>query len=151
MEEKEKNKNGVLLAVSITLFCLLIATTLGFVYYIHVLKDEMNANSTVNNNTITNNVVENTTNNEVDTSSNLVVDVTGKEGNYKKIDDELFDYEDVVSSDEKYVVSDDCSTNKDGIFVAGDCRTKDVRQLTTAVADGTIAAISAMKYIENNK
>lgn len=54
-------------------------------------------------------------------------------------------------NEQKYVVSDDCSTNKDGIFVAGDCRTKDVRQLTTAVADGTIAAISAMKYIENNK
>ncbi len=54
-------------------------------------------------------------------------------------------------NEQKYVVSDDCSTNKDGIFVAGDCRTKDIRQLTTAVADGTIAAIDAMKYIENNK
>ena len=54
-------------------------------------------------------------------------------------------------NEQKYVVSDDCSTNKEGIFVAGDCRTKDVRQLTTAVADGTIAAINAMKYIENNK
>ena len=54
-------------------------------------------------------------------------------------------------NDQKYIISDDCSTNKDGIFVAGDCRTKDVRQLTTAVADGTIAAISAMKYIESTK
>ena len=54
-------------------------------------------------------------------------------------------------NDQKYIISDDCSTNKEGIFVAGDCRTKDVRQLTTAVADGTIAAISAMKYIENNQ
>ncbi|MBE6155328.1 MAG: FAD-binding protein [Firmicutes bacterium] len=46
-----------------------------------------------------------------------------------------------------YFLSDDCKTVKSGIFVAGDCRTKDVRQLTTAVNDGTIAAILAMSYI----
>ena len=52
---------------------------------------------------------------------------------------------------QKYVDSSDCKTNLDNIFVAGDCRSKNIRQLTTAVADGTTAAINAIKYIENNK
>ena len=49
----------------------------------------------------------------------------------------------------KYIESNDCATNKDNIFVAGDCRDKSIRQLTTAVADGTTAAIKAIKYLEN--
>lgn len=47
-----------------------------------------------------------------------------------------------------YVVSNDCLTNKKGIFVAGDCRSKNIRQVTTATGDGTIAAIQAIKYLE---
>ncbi len=54
-------------------------------------------------------------------------------------------------NESNYVVSEDCSTNVEGIFVAGDCRTKEVRQLTTAVSDGTIAATSAIKYLETYK
>lgn len=51
-----------------------------------------------------------------------------------------------------YAVSgENCLTGTDGVFVAGDCRTKDVRQLTTAVSDGTVAAIQAVKYINNLK
>ncbi len=42
--------------------------------------------------------------------------------------------------------SENCHTNVDGIFVAGDNRTKDVRQLVTAVSDGAIAANEAVKY-----
>lgn len=52
---------------------------------------------------------------------------------------------------QNYVDSEDCTTNQSGIFVAGDCRSKNIRQLTTAVADGTTAAINAIKYIENSK
>lgn len=40
---------------------------------------------------------------------------------------------------------DDVHTNKKGIYVAGDARVKEVRQLTTAVADGTIAATIAIR------
>lgn len=54
-------------------------------------------------------------------------------------------------NEEKYILSEDCNTKEDGIFVAGDCRDKKVRQLTTAIADGSIAAINAIKYIEMNK
>ena len=45
-----------------------------------------------------------------------------------------------------YIESEDgVHTNIDGIYVAGDCRVKMLRQLTTAVADGSIAATVAMK------
>lgn len=51
-----------------------------------------------------------------------------------------------------YIISnEDCTTNIDGIFAAGDIRVKDVRQLTTACSDGTISAINACKYIEKTK
>lgn len=42
---------------------------------------------------------------------------------------------------------EDCETNVPGIFTAGDCRTKKVRQLATAAADGAIAALAACEYI----
>lgn len=40
---------------------------------------------------------------------------------------------------------------KDGIYVCGDCRRKKVRQLTTAVSDGTVAAIEACEYLDSIK
>lgn len=43
---------------------------------------------------------------------------------------------------------EDCESDVPGIFIAGDCRTKEVRQLTTAAADGAIAALAACKYID---
>ncbi len=54
-----------------------------------------------------------------------------------------------VNLDESgYVVAgENCITNADGIFVAGDNRVKSVRQLVTATADGAIAATEAVKYI----
>ena len=41
-----------------------------------------------------------------------------------------------------------CETNVPGIFAAGDCRTKEVRQLTTASADGAVAALAACRFID---
>ena len=47
-----------------------------------------------------------------------------------------------------YFDSDEqCTTKTPGIYVAGDCRRKGVRQLTTAVADGATAALAACRYI----
>ncbi len=47
-----------------------------------------------------------------------------------------------------YFESDEsCTTKTEGIFVAGDCRSKTVRQVTTAAADGTCAALAACRYI----
>ena len=42
---------------------------------------------------------------------------------------------------------ENCHTNVKGIFVAGDCRTKEVRQLATATADGAVAALAACAYL----
>ena len=42
-----------------------------------------------------------------------------------------------------------CLTKTPGIYVAGDCRRKNVRQLTTAVADGATAALAACRYLQN--
>lgn len=42
---------------------------------------------------------------------------------------------------------EDCKTNIDGIFVAGDVRTKSTRQIVTAVSDGAVAATAAIKYL----
>ena len=48
-----------------------------------------------------------------------------------------------------YIISDEkCLTKSRGIFVAGDCRTKSIRQITTAAADGATAALAACRYIE---
>ena len=44
---------------------------------------------------------------------------------------------------------EDCRTNLPGVFAAGDVREKEIRQLTTAAADGTTAALLAEKYIES--
>ena len=47
-----------------------------------------------------------------------------------------------------YFDSDEqCLTKTPGIFVAGDCRSKSVRQVTTAAADGAVAALAACRYI----
>ena len=49
-----------------------------------------------------------------------------------------------------YIIADEtCKTKTDGLFVAGDCRTKAVRQVITAVADGGIAATNASLYLES--
>ena len=43
-------------------------------------------------------------------------------------------------------MGEDCRTPVPGVFAAGDCRAKDVRQLTTACADGAVAALAACRY-----
>ena len=58
-------------------------------------------------------------------------------------------FSDLVQLDQGgYIVAlENCKTNVDGIFAAGDTRTKAVRQLTTAASDGAIAALGACEYI----
>lgn len=56
---------------------------------------------------------------------------------------------DIINLDERnYIDSDDAKTNQEGIFVAGDCRKKKYRQLTTACNDGTNAALDTIDYLE---
>lgn len=58
----------------------------------------------------------------------------------------------IVPCDEKgYVIAgEDCITGVPGIFAAGDIRTKQVRQIITAVADGACAVASAERYLNEN-
>ena len=60
-------------------------------------------------------------------------------------------FKDLVDLDEAgYVIADEtCETSAHGVFAAGDCRTKDVRQLVTAAADGATAAISASRLSQS--
>lgn len=59
-------------------------------------------------------------------------------------------YAAVSEIDERgYIKADEqCTTGTDGIFVAGDCRTKAYRQVATAVADGAAAALNACRYLD---
>lgn len=52
-----------------------------------------------------------------------------------------------LDADGFILAAEDCITSRPGIFAAGDCRTKEVRQLTTAAADGAVAALAACRYI----
>ena len=53
----------------------------------------------------------------------------------------------VELDDDGYIIAgEDCKTSAEGIYVAGDCRTKKVRQLITAAADGAVAALAACEY-----
>ena len=47
--------------------------------------------------------------------------------------------------------AENCLTKTEGLFVAGDCRTKSVHQLTTAVGDGSVAALAACNWLDASK
>lgn len=59
-------------------------------------------------------------------------------------------FADLIELDnEGYIIAgEDCHTNVPGIFAAGDCRTKELRQLVTAAADGARASSEALKYLQ---
>lgn len=62
------------------------------------------------------------------------------------------EFKDILPLDDYgYVKADENCTVKDGVYVCGDCRQKDIRQLTTAAADGTVAATKAVEYIDSIK
>ena len=62
-------------------------------------------------------------------------------------------YRDLADLDKNgYIIADEkCRTKTPGLFVAGDCRTKEVRQVTTAIGDGAVAGTNACKYLDSLK
>ena len=60
-------------------------------------------------------------------------------------------FQSLIELDESgFVLSDEsCMTPTAGLFVAGDCRKKAVRQLTTAASDGAAAGLAAAKYVDS--
>jgi len=47
-----------------------------------------------------------------------------------------------------FSAGEDCLTHTEGLFVAGDCRSKGIRQVVTASADGAVAAMAACRYLD---
>ncbi len=92
------------------------------------------------------------------------IEVTDKDNNIRNINvsglfvsigqvPENNNFAELVDIDEKgYIIAgEDCHTNVEGIYVAGDTRTKLLRQLVTAAGDGAVAATEAIKYINGRK
>ncbi|MBR4291446.1 MAG: FAD-dependent oxidoreductase [Oscillospiraceae bacterium] len=48
-----------------------------------------------------------------------------------------------------FASGEDCATKTPGIYVAGDCRSKAIRQVTTAAGDGAVAAMAACRYLDS--
>ena len=91
------------------------------------------------------------------------IELTSSDGINKKIaisglfiaigrDPESENFKDLINTNQNgyFIANEDCHTNIDGIYVSGDCRTKEIRQLVTATSDGAVAATEAIKYINNN-
>ena len=60
-------------------------------------------------------------------------------------------FKNVINLDARGYVdaNEGCTTNAKGIFVAGDCRTKTIRQVITAAGDGAVAALAACDYVDS--
>ena len=59
-------------------------------------------------------------------------------------------FESVCRLDEQgFIISDESTnTSTPGVYAAGDCRTKKVRQVVTAAGDGAVAALNACRFVE---
>ena len=91
------------------------------------------------------------------------IEVTNNDGSNKELKvDGLFvavgqipeneNFKKIINVDNAgYIIAgEDCTTNIPGIFVAGDNRTKELRQLVTATSDGAVAASKAIKYVSKD-
>ncbi len=135
------------------------------VYLIH-RRDEFRCEEAVLNKTKSKENVEIITNSTVkyllgEKELNGII-IENKQGEERTLDDvkglfvaigkvpsnDLFkDY--VALDDSGYVDSgEDCLTKSKGVFVAGDCRKKEIRQLSTATSDGATAALKAVEYLK---
>ena len=64
---------------------------------------------------------------------------------------EMFEDAIELTNRKEIITTRDMETNISGVFAAGDCTAKKYRQVTTAVADGTIAGLAAVEYLSNKK
>ena len=62
-------------------------------------------------------------------------------------DNEVFEPLTILDKNGYIIADEKCKTITEGLFVAGDCRTKEIRQVTTAIGDGAVAATNACKYL----
>lgn len=62
---------------------------------------------------------------------------------------EIFNNQIDMDSSGYFISDDSCKTNIPGVYVAGDCRKKDLRQIVTATSDGAVASNQAIKYVSS--
>lgn len=62
-------------------------------------------------------------------------------------DNEIFRNKIDMNEPGYFIAGEDCKTNIPGVFVAGDCRVKPLRQIATAVSDGAVAGNAAASYV----
>ena len=133
------------------------------VYLIHRRDEFRGAESTINKLKEKDNVefIYNSNITKLNASDRLEsIEITNKDGSITNIEvsglfvaigriPENQNFAKIIDLDESgYIPSgENCHTNVDGIFVAGDNRAKEVRQLVTATSDGAVAATEAIKYI----
>lgn len=118
---------------------------------LEILKEKENVNFILNSNIISvngNEKLESIIIKDNDSEDEKIIDIDGLFISIGHIPVSSI-FENLINTDEKgYILAnEDCNTNIDGIFVAGDIRRKEIRQLTTACSDGTIAALNACKYL----
>lgn len=117
--------------------------------YVETLKKKNNVKIILNSNIVKINGIDKlesieTNKEKIDIDGLFIAIGREPEVSYDSIDIEL--------DNNGYIISNDkCNTNIDGVFVAGDVRKKEVRQLVTATSDGAIAALNAIKYVKKNK
>lgn len=122
---------------------------------IHISKIRKKDNIIIHYNTLVNKVIGKNSVEAIELKENNKTELLNVDGLFIAIGREPNNklFSDLVDvDDEGYIISnDDCRTSNPFIFVAGDCKTKKVRQLVTAANDGAIAAISAVNYLEGEK
>ena len=114
--------------------------------YLEELKNKDNVEIILNRNVVKLNGIDKLESITLD--NDVIIEVSGifiAIGQYPK--NEIFS--DIIELENGYIKSTDgVHTNVKGIYVAGDARVKDLRQLTTAVSDGSIAATTILKEME---
>lgn len=125
----------------------------GEKFMIDILKSKKNVSFLLNSNVVKLNGSDELTSIDIENKDTKIVKRLKIDGLFIAIGQvpQNDNFSDLISIDKSgYIITnEDCETNVKGIFAAGDCRNKKVRQLSTAVSDGTIAAISACEYMSS--
>ena len=112
------------------------------------LKLKSKNNVSIITNSVVTKLIEDGTLKGIEINNDKIINIDGMFISIGMIPQNNF-IKDLIKLDKNnYVDSIDCKTNIDGIFVAGDLRTKPYRQVTTAVNDGTIAANLVLEYLK---
>ena len=119
--------------------------------YLEELKNKSNVEFILNSNVV--NIIGDEKLSQIEVKNNLdkrqIIDIDGLFIAVGQTPNNLI-FKNIIELDENGYIksSDGVHTNVDGIYVAGDTRVKNLRQLTTAVSDGSIAATTAIKEMD---